>query len=202
MIQSMVGPSVPQVELSNVKNDTQGYDPKLRDVFVDLMSVSRLFNDDRAFVRLDPYAYQEILISVCYRLLHLHPLLSDGPENHNEKSCYLGLLALVTTLLFQYGRSRRLSYDLLAEKLRNTIESVLSNQLVEETTILWLLFAGGISVFGAPDRAWLIPRIKTLIITLNIDTWRIVRDKIKTLFWIDAAHDKPGKELWEAAVYE
>ena len=120
MIQSMFGQSVPQEELFSVANHAQIYDPELRDVLVDLMSVSRLFNDDRAFVRLDPYAYQEILISVCYRLLHRHPLVCDGPWNDNENACYLGLLALATTLLFQYSRSRRLSYDLLAEKLRNT----------------------------------------------------------------------------------
>lgn len=165
---------------------------------MDLISVSRFFNDDRAFVRLDPYAYQEILISVYYRLLHRHPLASNGSENSNENACYLGLLALMTTLLFQHGRSRRLPYDLLAEKLHNAIESALNNKLVEETTFLWLLFAGGISIFGATDWVWLIPQIKTILFTLNIDSWQTARDKIKTLPWIDEAHDKPGKELWQA----
>jgi hypothetical protein len=201
MIQSAFSQLALQEELFSVANDLKVYDSELRDVLVDLMGVSRFFNDDRAFVRLDPYAYQEILISVCYRLLHRHPLVGDGLENSNENACYLGLLALVTTLLFQYGRSRQLSYDLLAEKLRAAIENALSNKL-EETTFIWLLFSSGISVFGATDWAWLIPQIKALLFTLNINSWRTARDKIKTLPWIDAAHDKPGKELWQAVVLE
>jgi hypothetical protein len=182
--------------------DAQVYDPELRQVFVDLMSISRLFNDKHAVVRLDPYAYQEILISVCYRLTHHHPLAGDGYENDNENACYIGLLALTSTLLFNYNQPRRLAYDLLAKKLRNAIERALYNKLVEETTFLWLLFAAGISVFNASDQAWLIPQIKTLLCTLNIDSWPTARSKIKTLPWIDAAHETSGKELWQAVGWE
>jgi hypothetical protein len=202
MIQSMSGQSVHQEEHCSVANDAQVYDHELRDVLVDLLSVTRLFNDSRTFVRLDPYSYQEILISVCYRLLHHHQLAGDGPKNDNENACYLGLLALATTLLFQYGRSQRLQYGLLAGKLRIIIGRVLSNKLVEETTLLWLLFTGGISVFNTTDWEWLVPQIKALLSSLNIHDWLAARDKIKTLPWIDVAHDKPGKELWQAAVSE
>jgi hypothetical protein len=185
-----------------VANDAQVYDHELRGVLVDLLSVTRLFNDSRTFVRLDPYSYQDILISVCYRLLHRYQLAGDGPENDNENACYLGLLALATTLLFQYGRSRRLQYDLLAGKLRIIIGRVLSNRSVEETTLLWLLFTGGISVFNTTDLEWLVPQIKAILSSLHIHDWLAARDKIKTLPWIDVCHDKPGKELWQAAVSE
>ena len=198
----MSGQSIPQEELFSLANYAQVYDPELRDVLVDLMSVTRLFNDSRTFVRLDPYNYQDILISVCYRLLHRYQLGGDGPESDNENACYLGLLSLATTLLFQYGLARRLQYSLLAEKLRIIIGRVSSNKSVEETTLLWLLFTGGISVFDVTDREWLVPQIKALLSSLNIHDWLATRDKIKTLPWIDAAHDKLGKELWQAAVSE
>jgi hypothetical protein len=166
------------------------------------MSISHFFNDSHVFVKLDPYAYQEILIVVCYQLLHRNPLLREGFKDVNENACYLGLLALVTKLLFQYGQSRRFPYNLLAERLRHAIKSSLSNKLVEETTCLWLLFVAGISVFGDTDWMSLMPQIRTLLSGLNMDAWENARKKIKTLPWIDAAHDKPGKELWQAIVCE
>jgi hypothetical protein len=199
---SLLGESVSQEELLGVANDARVYDPELRGVLVDLLSSSGLFNDDRRFVKLDPFAYQEILISICYRLLHHHPLGGDGYENDNENACYLGLLALISTIFFYYRQPQQQPYDLLAERFRHGIERALGNKLVEETTLLWLLFTGGISVFDDSDHAWLIPQIKTLLSTLNINNWRTARSKIKTLPWIDVAHDKLGEELWQAVVLE
>jgi hypothetical protein len=202
MILSLLGESVPQEELLGVASNARVYNPELREVLVDLLSISCLFNDDSRVVRLDPFAYQEILISVCYRLLHRHPLAGDGYDNDNENACYLGLLALISTLFFYYRQPRQLPYDLLAERLRHGIESALCNKLVEETTLLWLLFTGGISVFDDSDQAWLIPQIKILLFTLDINNWRAARSRIKTLPWIDVAHDKLGEELWQAVVLE
>ena len=196
----MFGRSVPKEDLFSPAVDEQICDSELREVFLNFISICCHFNDDRAFVKLDPYVYQEILISVCYRLLYRSPLASSNLENNDENACCLGLLALVITLLFSDHRSRRLSYDLMAGKLHNAIECALSNKLLEETTLLWLLFTGGVSVFDATDWAWLIPKIKTLLFTLKIDSWQTARDKIKILPWINAAHDTPGKELWQAVI--
>ena len=185
-----------------VANVARVYDPELRGVLVDLMSISCLFNDDRRFVRLDPFEYQDILISVCYRLLHHHPLGGDGYEKDNENACHLGLLALISTIFFYYRQPQRQPYDLLAKRMQHGIERALCNKSVEKITLLWLLFAGGISVFNDGDHAWLIPQIKTLLSTLNINNWRTARSKIKTFPWIDTAHDKLGEELWQAVVLE
>jgi hypothetical protein len=73
---------------------------------------------------------------------------------------------------------------------------------MNETTFLWLLFIGGISVFGAVGRTWLLPQIKTCLINLSIDNWRTARDTIREFPWIDAAHDELGHELWQAVVGE
>ncbi|OBT41127.1 hypothetical protein VE00_08521 [Pseudogymnoascus sp. WSF 3629] len=62
VIRSTFGQLVPLDELSNLAHNARVYDPVLRGVFIDLMSISHFFNDSRVFVKLDPYAYQEILI--------------------------------------------------------------------------------------------------------------------------------------------
>jgi hypothetical protein len=69
---------------------------------------------------------------------------------------------------------------------------------MEGTTSLWLLFVGGISVFNAIDRVWLLPQITTSLFTLDIGSWSTARDKIRKFPWIDAIHDKLGQELWQA----
>lgn len=173
------------------------YDPELRGVFVDLMSVCDLLNNSHGCFKLEPFVFQEILISVCYRLLHQYPLAGNRPANDDESACQLGILALLTTMIFQNGRSPRISYDLMAERLRNTITSISNNCVTEEVTFLWLLFVVGISVFQVTGRTWLLPIIKKCVSTLGLGSWQAARDRFRAYPWIDAIHDELGQELWQ-----
>ncbi|KAF1816376.1 hypothetical protein P152DRAFT_389554 [Eremomyces bilateralis CBS 781.70] len=171
-------------------------------VYADIMAVSGLLNSDRACFKLEPDIYQEILISVCYRLLYSYPLAGKRPESNKECAIQLGLLALMTTMLFQHGRSQRLSYKLLAMLLRNIFLSPTGELLLEEKTRLWLLFIGGISVFEIKDRDWLVPRIKTSLRNLDVSSWDDALTEIKKFPWIDAFHHGPGQELWKVVIWE
>lgn len=202
MISCMLIQVFPQRELFNSPDVAHVYDPELRCVIADLISVSHLLNGNHTCFKLEPYTFQEIWISVSYRLLHQYPLAGCRPEKESDNAWHLGLLALITTFLFRNGRSQPLSYDLLAETLRDVIQAMSINNLVEEATFLWLLFVSGISVFGTIDRTWLLPPIKTCLTNLNINNWRTARDKIRRFPWIDVVHDKPGHELWQAVVVE
>ncbi len=183
----------------------QIYESTLQQVFVDLMSVSRLLNYNPAFFRFEPFAYQEVLLSVCYRLLHHQPLADnelgnwDGREPHYQQLCHLGFLALMTTLLFRYKAFKRLSYPLLAERLRRTVDEVSSNRPANDPMLLWFLFVGGISVFiDADTRKWLSPHIKKCLSGLGIDDWPAARKQIRKFPWIDIIrrlHFNPGRDL-------
>lgn len=197
----MVVRIVPQIELFNPPDAARIYDAELRCVIADLITVSHLLNRDRMCFKSEPYTFQEIWISVSYRLLHRYPLTGSRPEKDSDNAWYLGVLALITTFLFRNSRSQPVSYDLLAESLRDVLKGTSSNDL-EGTTFLWLLFIGGVSIFGATDRIWLLPRIQACLLNLNIDNWQTARNKIRKFPWIDAAHDKPGHELWQAVVAE
>lgn len=172
----------------------------LRGVIADLMTVCNLLNNSRKSFRLDPYVYQEVILSVCYRLLHRCPLAGAGFETNNDNIYHLGLLALMTTMLFQNGHSKRISYNILAKRLRNTIESLASIATMEDTTLLWLLFVSGISIFNITGNAWMLPEIKKCTSKLGIESWRTARDRIRTRPWIYAVHDKLGEQLWQAAM--
>lgn len=179
-------------------NDVQIDDIVIRGVFLDLTRVSRLLDRDRSCFRLEPLTYQEILISVVYRLLYRCPLAEDRLDSVNDNACHLGILALMTTLFFQHGRRLRISYALLAKKIRNATETMASQGLMGSTMFLWLLFVGGISVFDAKDRDWLLPRIRECLSIHDIDNWEHARQRIRELPWFNAVHDKPAEELWKA----
>ncbi|RDW56707.1 hypothetical protein BP6252_14028 [Coleophoma cylindrospora] len=118
---------------SSMAYNTRISDPVLRCVVVDLMSISCLFNDDRMRFRLEPDAYQEVLISVSYRLLHRYPLAGDRADRNNDNACHIGLLALITTMIFKHGRHRQNPYDILTEKLRDAVKFTLDKESIDET---------------------------------------------------------------------
>lgn len=190
----------PGKEIFTMAGDPQIYNAELRCLFVELMNVSHLLNGGRTCYSLDPYAFQNILISASYQLLHLRLVIGGKPVDYNDNARHLGLLAFMTTLLFQQGRSQRLSYNLLAGKLRDAIEAT-SSKSMDKTTLLWLLLIGGVSVFDAFERTWLLSQIKSCLCILKIDSWQTARDKIQNMPWIDAIHEKPGQHLWEAMIY-
>jgi hypothetical protein len=130
---------------------------------------------------------------VLYRLL-LYDTLDD--ENHLR----LGLLAMITTLFFQFARSERLSYNLLGKNFRTAIERSPGSGLKQDSFLLWLLFIGGISVLRPTDEKWLQSQIRTCLATLHIENWHQAREEIKKFPWIDTAHDKAGQRLWEATL--
>lgn len=176
-----------------------GMDIVLRGVLLDLTSVCLFLDRDRPCFNLDSLAYQDILISVVCRLLHRCPLTDDTLGNRDRTDAYqLGILALMTTLLFQHGRRQRISYALMAQRLRQATENLERQGLVGSTILLWLLFIGGVSVFHAGDRDWILPQIRRCLLALNIDSWEQAQQKIRELPWFSAVHDKPGEALWKA----
>lgn len=166
------------------------------------MVVCRLFNDDRAGFRMEPLTFQELILSVLYRLLHRFPLADGGPEDAIENACYLGLLGMMSLFLFQYGRTQRLSYELLVRRIRDGIENTPQNAPIEKNLLLWLCFTSGICILERKERTWLIPQIKTCLSTLNIQSWQAACNRIKTFPWIDAIYDGPGQELWQEVLWE
>ncbi|KAK2811632.1 hypothetical protein FQN50_001974 [Emmonsiellopsis sp. PD_5] len=184
----------------SLPNGVHVYDPYLRNILIDFMRASRCMNGETAIAGLDPCQYNDVVISVCYRLLCRYPLAGNGPESDNDEAYYLGILGLVIPLLFRRFRFQPVHYDLLMVKLRGTIEKATCNynKQIEETTLLWLLFASGISILDPAHWIWLIPRIKSLLATLKLDSWENAREEIKQLPWINAAHDKLGEDLWQA----
>jgi hypothetical protein len=161
-----------------------------------MSSVSQILA--RGLVKFDPFAFQDILISVLYRLLHRFPPSDPGPEaSELDRLSSLGLLAFMSTMLFQPGRKLRLPYELLATKLRHELlAETISSASLDESFLFWILYVGAISVFRDDDMDWLTPRVKSTASSLGIKDWASAREQLCRYPWIHVFHDGPARELW------
>lgn len=182
-------------EFLSIVKGIQIEDSEFQLVFVDLMILTHLLNYDPNCFKFEPAAFQDALISVCYRLLHNYTSPGTRSDNDMEHVCRLGLLALLTTVIYQFN-PRRLTYDLLASRFRSALEKAFSIRSGDEMTSLWLLFIGGITVFQNTEMTWLLSRIRTHSL-FHVDSWEITRKTFGELPWMNAINDRHGYELWK-----
>jgi hypothetical protein len=167
-------------------------DNALQQIVDDLMQTTVLLRNDPVRFKLHPLAYQELLISVSYRLLKL-PVISESLDH----AIQLGLMSVLTTLLFGKTSTESL-HPLLQLQVKNLVLNPNENQKLDHGIKLWLLFAGGISVLDSKDRSWLIPQIRRCLADLGINNWPRTQVALRILPWFDALHDAPGYELYKA----
>lgn len=143
--------------------------------------------------KIHPEVYQEILISIEYRLVHL--------ETCNDLSLeilHLAILAFSTTVYLQ-GEGVRVRYHNLSRQLHNSILHLgASNQTPD--LWLWILFVAAISAVPHEDDQWLMPLLRAALQRIGTTTWEPVRDILKSIMWIDALHDKDGKRVFDTAL--
>ena len=179
-------------------HDTLDIDSRLSSTMNDITTFSHLLDQNPARFGLTPSTFQGALILFAYRLLHIYPL-ANPPDNVLEDALHLTALGFLTTILFEYGRLHVRGYDLLSNRLRNAISSLMTTiKLKDQPALLWILFAGGIALFGPEDEAWLRPCILSTLSTLRVESWEEGVEIIGRLPWIHAIHDRPGLVLWKA----
>lgn len=148
---------------------------------------------------LEPSQFEDALISLAYRLIYLRPLGREATGTSTENAYHLGAVAVLWTVLFESGRLHRSPYSLLAEKLRDAVDTLLAAGTEQNELLLWLLFISGISVLRPTDKTWLHGRIKCCTLVLGLADWQSAR-KALMFPWINLIHDKPAQRLFHAAV--
>lgn len=174
-----------------------GMDPSLYKILLDVASVSSLFNDSPAGLKLDTNTFQEILVSVCSRLIRFHPLQSPKQKSDIEAVYHIGMTIFMMTLFLQYDGQRILQYELVSLRLQDVLDRGLDD--LDNDLVLWLMFIGGIWTLGGTDGLWLFSRIRTLAFRLGVNSWAEVHSCISGLPWIRALHDRPGHAVWTLA---
>ncbi|KAF4446446.1 hypothetical protein FALBO_17072 [Fusarium albosuccineum] len=161
------------------------WDYRLQNVWKDLRDFAALANQLIPGQRkLPPDVFQEIMLSVQYRLLLLQYPLDMYPV---QEAIRLGLLAFESTVFFQVP-GVKLKSRMFAKQLRDAIEAIPVDGQVIANIKLWLLFIGSIIVFEGKE-PWLVQSIRGLT---GRQTWSEVRKRVKEVMWIDIVHDLPG----------
>jgi hypothetical protein len=169
-------------------------DDAIREVFDDCISVSCILNGDGTGDKLNPFSFQEILISIASRLLHAYPLDTTGPTNKIDSACQLALLALVTTMLIRGGPHHQEYYHLLAAKLRDAILELGPSNLQFR---FWVCYVASLSVLNNDkERGWLAPMIRSLASELGISTYQQARAVLMRFPWVRFFHDEAGEQCF------
>ena len=172
----------------------QVLDVNLHNVIIDSICVCDLFNHGIGNRQIDLVTFQEMVYSICYRLLNFRPL--DDPSRTSVQAAYhIGLTMIVMSMFLRFDRRRVLDYRFLTCALSDTLDSWPVD--ADDELLLWLVMVGGIWVSGALGNDWLHQLIRRTSRKLGVESWDSVLDIVKTFPWIHALHDAPGRELWE-----
>ncbi|KAM5352860.1 hypothetical protein ACJ41O_005582 [Fusarium nematophilum] len=177
---------------TNLLSTASAWDPRLRSAFKDLRDFSALANHIiPGNGKLRPELFQEIMLSIQYRLLLLEYPVDQQPLHEAVR---LGLLAFESTIFLQIPGCK-LRSRLFTRQLREAIEAIPVEGEAIANVKLWLLFIGSIMVFEGGE-AWLAQTMQSLT---GRQTWAEVRRRVKEVMWIDVIHDGPGRMAYEAA---
>ena len=183
-------------------------DPALQKVFDDSMDFSTVLNteridpsqimvDDKIRPRLRGTSWQEILISVLYRLLDAYPLDDESPLGVIDSAIHAGLICLMTTMMIRGSPLHHQYYKLLRRRMFNAL-AALGN--ADSELKFWLCFVGGASVFDTEaDWKWLGTQITRLSSRLGLTTLKDARLVLMKFPWVRYFHDEAsGSVFWNA----
>jgi hypothetical protein len=165
-------------------------DLRVVSIFSDLQQVSDEINHQR---RLQDSRSQLALCSIQYRLLTLRGV----PVDTFSECLRLGMLVFLTTT-FEIPEAPGQRFPCLAQRFRDSCSAVLLEDPHSETfnaLSMWLLVIGGVSLFGLGDD-WLRECWRKVV--PGFITWYEARNNLRKILWIDALHDKLGKEMFDA----
>ena len=171
----------------------------LHQVLLDVMSVCSLFNKNLHDRTLNLQTFQEITISLCYRLLRFRSLNDIRQQSDIEAAYHVGLIIFMMTTFLQYDRRRIVDFKLIPLCLRDILDSRLDEY--DNEFVLWLMMVGGIWISVDVDGEMLAPRTRITAQRLGIDTWDGARSSVSKLPWINALHDQPGRRVWDRLHY-
>lgn len=169
-------------------------DAKLHEILLDVTALCRLFKDDQNPGSVDLVTFQEIIISICYRLLRFRSLNESRRMLDQHSAIHVGLMIFIMTIFIHHGRRKMITFEVVVDILLDISSEPADGQ--NDYVLFWLLMIGGI---WASDDAWgnqIVPRLKETAKRMGIGSWDDARTAIQKMPWIPPVHDRPGETLW------
>jgi hypothetical protein len=174
-------------------------DARLHHIWADTRECCDIFN--LAFLtrrKLEPRLFQEIIISVQYRLLHLQYLDDFSFENRVDSQNRLhevlrcSVLAFTTTI-FMKIINMEVRYHLLGLQLKAALSALDKPVDSREWELrVWICFVASITLFRGREHEWLAVALTQSLGALELTSWLEVKAALKRHLWIDMIHDAEG----------
>nr|RBQ97276.1 hypothetical protein FVER53263_20142 [Fusarium verticillioides] len=169
-------------------------DPTLQEAFSDAMGLCRLLNKHADEKPLDLLEFQEVLVSICYRLLQFRTIGETRSKKDTQSTYHIGLSLFMMSIYFNNKQDRMARPGLVKSLVK---EAVASNSKEDEDEFkFWLLILGGISVPARDGSEWFVERLQEQASLLGIVTWEQAKGCLARFPWMDGIHDKPSQKLW------
>ena len=173
-------------------------DARLHNATRDLHAFSCLSNLAYQTTRkLSPEIYNEMMISILYRLTHLS--FKDDPLQEAMRS---GVMTFSSAIFLQRQYMEQ-PYDHLLKifstalsRLRKATDTNLPMPIA-----FWLTMLSHVAARKEPScETWRDVWLDEIISRACIDSWSQAREILKSVMWVDFIHDRPGKEVFESAM--
>lgn len=166
----------------------------LQDIFSDVMSFCSLLNTGTSTLVLDFLSFEEVLMSVFYRLLNFRSLNESRKCSDLQAIYHVGLIVFMMTTFLQFNRHKIMNHRLLSLCIRDVLDSEIHGG--DDDLTFWFMIVGGIWASDDIKGDWLHQRIRGMAVRRRIDSWNEARQILCMFPWANALHDKPGYKLW------
>lgn len=173
-------------------------DSRLHNALQDLHAFSCMSNVAYQTTRkLSRDTYNEMMISILYRLTHL-----SFPDDPSQEAIRIGLLVFSSIIFVQrYFKGR--SYDHLLKLFDNSLLRFRESTIdLPAPMVLWLAVLPHIAAqeeFCPVD--WRSVWLDQAVVDTDIDSWPKASEVLRSIAWIGFIHDERGKQIFEAAAH-
>jgi hypothetical protein len=148
---------------------------------------------------LEPMDYSNTVCIRLHRLLHFAPLGQQRPIDPLDDMVHLCLVAIMTTLMPEYGHNQA-KHNLLSELLRRALQRYAGVPGRNEELLLWAIFVAHATVLDDSDTDWMTLLVHKACELLVLREWTELRLVFCQHAWICVFYDKSGKNLWNCLV--
>jgi hypothetical protein len=147
--------------------------------------------------KFSPDIYNEMMISILYRLTHL-----SFKSNSLHEAIRTGLLAFSSTIFIQRHFMKQ-PYDNLLNLYTNAVLQICeyTDSDVSVPIALWLAMLSHVIEHTELSPAdWRSVWLDKVVLRAGIDLWSPARELLRSKAWVDFIHDRIGKQVFEAAI--
>lgn len=153
--------------------------------------------------KLEPFQYQDVIISISQRLVDFSPLLGPRPTSRLDDVWQLGLLCFMSTIMYTTACLRSLHCGLLMDVVRMRLED--ATPLIEEgegdeelILRLWMFLVCAMAVDeSSHELGFHVERLREVAYCLKLDDWGHVRRVLQPFPWLGLIHDESGERVWK-----